>query len=182
MNKALLSSKTVNLEAPIFIAWFQCLVSALICFTMNRMSHFFPGIVSFPAGSPFHRETMKRVLPLSIVFTSMIATNNLCLKYVGVAFYYVGRSLTTVFNVILTYVFLKEKTSAKCLLCCAIIIIGFWMGVDQESITGDVFLIYVCFIVGYISFLLFNYRIILISWDGFWSFGILESINVFYIY
>lgn len=136
VNKALLSSKTVNLEAPIFIAWFQCFVSALICFTMNRMSHHFPGVVSFPPGSPFSIETMKRVIPLSILFTSMIATNNLCLKYVGVAFYYVGRSLTTVFNVILTYVFLKEKTSSKSLLCCAIIIIGFWMGVDQESVTG----------------------------------------------
>lgn len=30
----------------------------------------------------------------------MIAFNNLCLKYVGVSFYYVGRSLTTVFNVV----------------------------------------------------------------------------------
>ena len=30
----------------------------------------------------------------------MITFNNMCLKYVGVAFYYVGRSLTTVFNVV----------------------------------------------------------------------------------
>ena len=33
----------------------------------------------------------------------MILFNNLCLKYVGVAFYYVGRSLTTVFNVVSYY-------------------------------------------------------------------------------
>lgn len=39
----------------------------------------------------------------------MIATNNLCLKYVGVAFYYVGRSLTTVFNVVFTYILLGEN-------------------------------------------------------------------------
>lgn len=36
----------------------------------------------------------------------MITMNNLCLKYVGVAFYYVGRSLTTVFNVVMTYTLL----------------------------------------------------------------------------
>ncbi len=48
-----------------------------------------------------------QVLPLSIVFVSMIAFNNLCLKFVGVSFYYVGRSLTTVFNVFFTYVILK---------------------------------------------------------------------------
>lgn len=41
-----------------------------------------------------------QVLPLSIVFVGMITFNNLTLKYLGVAFYNVGRSLTTVFNVV----------------------------------------------------------------------------------
>lgn len=41
-----------------------------------------------------------QVLPLSFVFVAMIAFNNLCLKYVDVSFYYIGRSLTTVFNVV----------------------------------------------------------------------------------
>lgn len=76
-----------------------------------------------------------QVLPLSILFTSMIVTNNLCLKYVGVAFYYVGRSLTTVFNVILSFVLLGQRTSTKCIACCLIIVCGFWLGVDQESLT-----------------------------------------------
>lgn len=49
-----------------------------------------------------------QVLPLSIVFVAMIAFNNLCLKYVGVSFYYVGRSLTTVFNVICSYLILGK--------------------------------------------------------------------------
>ena len=39
------------------------------------------------------------VLPLSLVYLGMIAANNLCLKGVGVSFYYVARSLSTVFNV-----------------------------------------------------------------------------------
>lgn len=47
-----------------------------------------------------------QILPLSIVFVAMITFNNLCLKYVGVAFYYIGRSLTTVFNVLMTWVLL----------------------------------------------------------------------------
>lgn len=41
-----------------------------------------------------------QVLPLSVVFVGMITFNNLCLKYLGVSFYNVGRSLTTVFNVV----------------------------------------------------------------------------------
>lgn len=78
-----------------------------------------------------------QVLPLAILFTSMIVTNNLCLKYVGVAFYYVGRSLTTVFNVILTFFLLGQRTSTHCILCCVLICCGFWLGVDQESLTDS---------------------------------------------
>ncbi len=48
----------------------------------------------------YRLEVARQVLPLSIVFVCMIAFNNLCLKFVGVAFYNVGRSLTTVFNVV----------------------------------------------------------------------------------
>ena len=33
---------------------------------------------------------LKRVLPLSLVFVAMITFNNLCLKFVGVSFYYIG--------------------------------------------------------------------------------------------
>ena len=69
------------------------------------------------------------MFPLSVVFASMITFNNLCLKYVTVAFYNIGRSLTTVFNVLFTYSILKEKTSPKALLCCACIIGGFFLGI-----------------------------------------------------
>lgn len=69
----------------------------------------------------------------------MITTNNLCLKYASVAYYYIGRSLTTIFNVIFTYIVLGEKTSVKCILCCAFIVFGFWLGVDQEHLAGNVF-------------------------------------------
>ena len=43
-----------------------------------------------------------QVMPLSVIFVSMITFNNLTLKFLGVAFYNVGRSLTTVFNVVST--------------------------------------------------------------------------------
>lgn len=78
----------------------------------------------------------REVLPLSFVFVAMITFNNLCLKYVGVSFYYVGRSLTTVFNVICSYLILGHTTAPKALLCCGLIIFGFFLGVDQEDVTG----------------------------------------------
>lgn len=129
--------KHVKLNATLFVTWFQCLVSTTICVTITFLSHKFPRLFPFnlPQADPFNWNTVKNVIPLSILFTTMISTNNLCLRYVSVAFYYVGRSLTTIFNVILTYVFLKEKQSFQSILCCFVIIAGFFLGVDQESLT-----------------------------------------------
>ncbi|CAH0717431.1 unnamed protein product, partial [Brenthis ino] len=140
VNKSLLSSQTVALEAPLFITWFQCIVSFTICFTLSRTGGI-PGIFSFPKGTPWSKEVVGKVIPLSIMFTLMIATNNLCLKYVDVSFYYIGRSLTTVFNVIFSWVLLRQATSYRCILCCGFIIFGFYLGVDQENLLGSFSLI-----------------------------------------
>ncbi|XP_076240802.1 GDP-fucose transporter nac [Calliopsis andreniformis] len=137
INKALLSSDIINLDAPLFVTWCQCIISLVICVTLSGLSKWFPRHIKFPEGNPYTLETLKKVLPLTLLFTGMIATNNLCLKYVGIAFYYVGRSLTTVFNVIFTYLILGEKTSTKCIACCAFIVTGFWLGVDQEHVAGS---------------------------------------------
>jgi len=46
----------------------------------------------------------------------MVTFNNLCLKYVSVAFYYLVRSLTTVTNVFFTFMILSkfEVTLLQC--------------------------------------------------------------------
>ncbi|XP_049953325.1 GDP-fucose transporter 1 [Schistocerca serialis cubense] len=137
VNKSLLSGETVNLNAPLFVTWYQCVVSSFVCFSLSTLSKWFPSIVSFPNGSPFQKEVFLKVLPLSILFTGMIAFNNLCLKYVDVSFYYIGRSLTTVFNVLLSYIILGQKTSFKVGACCAFIVGGFWLGIDQENGIGS---------------------------------------------
>ncbi|XP_003699631.1 GDP-fucose transporter nac isoform X1 [Megachile rotundata] len=137
INKALLSSNSINLDAPLFVTWCQCIVSLIICASLSKLSKEFPEYIKFPDGNPYTKETLSKILPLSLLFTGMIATNNLCLKYVGIAFYYVGRSLTTVFNVIFTYLILGQRTSIKCIACCTFIVTGFWLGVDQEHIAGS---------------------------------------------
>ncbi|KAJ0179160.1 hypothetical protein K1T71_004872 [Dendrolimus kikuchii] len=136
VNKRLLSSKEVALEAPLFITWFQCVVSFLICFAFSSTGGI-PKVFAFPKGTPWNVDACKKVIPLSLMFTLMIATNNLCLKYVGVPFYYVGRSLTTVFNVVFSWLLLRQTTSYKCISCCAFIIFGFYLGVDQENLLGS---------------------------------------------
>ncbi|XP_013068827.2 GDP-fucose transporter 1-like [Biomphalaria glabrata] len=135
MNKYLLSSDDLKLDAPLFVTWFQCIVTFLLCILLSLGSQFVPKYVSFP-GVKIELKLLRATLPLSIIFVCMITFNNLCLKYIGVAFYFVGRSLTTVFNVVFTYFMLQQTTSGKALACCGIIIAGFFMGVDQEGASG----------------------------------------------
>ncbi|KAJ8682585.1 hypothetical protein QAD02_018377 [Eretmocerus hayati] len=157
VNKALLSSDKVHLDAPLFITWYQCVTSVSICLCLKLLSEISPQYFHFPRGTPFSSKIIKQILPLSILFTSMIATNNLCLKYVGVAFYYVGRSLTTVFNVIFTYAILGERTCIRTITCCIVIIFGFWLGVDQENVAGSLSVIGTVFgVLGSLSLSLYS--------------------------
>jgi GDP-fucose transporter C1 len=135
INKTLLSE--IDLNAPMFIALYQTLITALICFMKKGLAKVFPKHFSFPDTNVWNVKTMKTILPVSWMFTMMIAMNNLCLKYVSVAFYYIGRSLTTIFNVSFTYILLGEKTSKECLFFCGVIIFGFYLGVDQENLAGS---------------------------------------------
>lgn len=119
LNNYLLDNR--ELDAPLFVTFYQCAVTVGLCRVMQLLSGFCPGIIDFPSVS-FNLKTSREVLPLSVVFICMITFNNLCLKYVGVAFYTVGRSLTTVFNVVFSFIILRQTTSLQALMCCGIII------------------------------------------------------------
>ncbi len=130
INKLLFTRDVVQLDAFFFITWFQCFFSALYYYIYDIISG------TRARKSPTSLSILKSVFPLSVVFSSMIIFNNLCLKYVNISFYYLGRSLTTVFNVLLTYAILHQRTSLKTCACCALIIFGFWLGIDQEQFIG----------------------------------------------
>uniref|UniRef100_A0A0B6ZMF5 Sugar phosphate transporter domain-containing protein n=1 Tax=Arion vulgaris TaxID=1028688 RepID=A0A0B6ZMF5_9EUPU len=144
VNKYLLSSEDVKLNAPLFVTWFQCLITVLMCALLSVGGQMFPDKIKFPS-LKIEPKLLRATLPLSIIFVCMITFNNLCLKFIGVAFYFVGRSLTTVFNVVFTYMMLQQTTSGKALLCCGVIIAGFFMGVDQEGASGTLSIIGVVF-------------------------------------
>ncbi|XP_064094799.1 GDP-fucose transporter 1-like [Macrobrachium nipponense] len=137
VNKYLLGgSSGHDKDAPLFVTWFQCFVTAVACILLSQASKVFPNLITFPEVGHLEKSKARQVLPLTFMFVGMITLNNLCLKYVGVAFYYVGRSLTTIFNVIFTYIMLGQKTSSPAIVCCAVIIGGFFLGVDQENEAG----------------------------------------------
>eukprot|EP00092_Neocalanus_flemingeri_P013686 GFUD01014759.1.p1 GENE.GFUD01014759.1~~GFUD01014759.1.p1 ORF type:complete len:344 (-),score=92.60 GFUD01014759.1:74-1105(-) len=135
VNKALLSGSE-KLEAPLFVTCYQCVVTVAACYAIRAAARRFPDRISFPS-LELDMNIMKQVLPLSIVFVGMITFNNLCLKNVGISFYYIGRSLTTVFNVLMTYFILGQKTSLSAIGCCGLILGGFYLGVDQEGAAGS---------------------------------------------
>ncbi|XP_064466372.1 GDP-fucose transporter 1-like [Ornithodoros turicata] len=136
INDRLLSDKDRKLNAPLFITFFQCVVSTLLCLVLSFFSEKFPSILWFPkVGLDFN--ILRALIPLSGFFVATITFNNLCLKYVGVAFYTVSRSLTTVFNVIFTFLVLRQTTSTRAVLCCAVIVAGFVLGVNQEGRMGS---------------------------------------------
>jgi GDP-fucose transporter C1 len=143
VNKMLMDKRT-SMEAPIFMTWFQCVVTVGICWALGEAgTRSQPGswFKQFPK---FHykMETAWKLLPLSLVFVGMITFNNLCLKYVEVSFYNVARSLTIVFNVIFTFAMLGQKTSRETLFALAIVVLGFYVGSESEvnfSLIGTVF-------------------------------------------
>jgi solute carrier family 35 (GDP-fucose transporter), member C1 len=165
LNKVLMSSEGVSISAPLFITWYQCIITALICWgagkiseTIQRRGELLPlseneadsgskghGGKSFFSQFPkaeYNADIGRKVMPLSIIFVGMITFNNLCLKWVEVSFYNVARSLTIVFNVVLSRFILGTPNSLKTLLCLAVVIVGFFMGAKGEirfSMIGTVF-------------------------------------------
>lgn len=138
VNKTLLGGSSMgDKDAPLFVTWFQCIVTTAACLFFAYTTKLFPSIINFPEVGNIEIPKAKKILPLTCVFVGMISMNNLSLKYMGVAFYFVGRSLTTIFNVIFTYMILGQKTSMSAILCCGVIIGGFWLGVDQENLAGS---------------------------------------------
>ncbi|CAH2325882.1 GDP-fucose transporter 1 isoform X1 [Pelobates cultripes] len=136
LNKYLLDSPSLNLKAPLFVTFYQCLVTVALCKGLSLFSHVIPSnVVEFPSVR-FDLKVLRSILPLSLVFIGMITFNNLCLMYLGVAFYTVGRCLSTVFNVLLSYLLLKQTTSLYALLSCGVILGGFCLGIDQEGQGG----------------------------------------------
>ena len=155
LNKILMSNDGVSIPAPLFVTWYQCVVTAVICMAAGRCgesarrlpSSNYTSVAqdehegarqakpSFFAQFPkaeYNLGVARRVFPLSLVFVGMITFNNLCLKWVEVSFYNVARSLTIVFNVFFSYALLGIPTSTRTCLCLGIVVFGFVLGSHGE--------------------------------------------------
>uniref|UniRef100_A0A6U3XE39 Sugar phosphate transporter domain-containing protein n=1 Tax=Ditylum brightwellii TaxID=49249 RepID=A0A6U3XE39_9STRA len=166
LNKMLMSNDGVSIPAPLFVTWYQCVITTAICYAAgvcgeraSRLPSDYKAVAttdsdgnttpaspkpSFFAQFPkaeYKLSVSKKVFPLSVIFVCMIIFNNLCLKWVEVSFYNVARALTIVFNVMFSRVLLGIPTSTRTLLCLLIVILGFFIGSAGElhfSLRGTV--------------------------------------------
>jgi GDP-fucose transporter C1 len=126
-----MTGTTIHLDAPLFLTWTQIVCAVIGCIILGNLRNKLQMFAFFPSFE-YKIEIAKQVMPLTIVFTGMIVFNNLCLKFVEVSFYQVARSLTIVFNVLLSYFVLKQSTSRKSLFWVSVVIAGYLLGCDGE--------------------------------------------------
>ena len=113
----------------------------------------------------------------------MITFNNLCLKYVEVSFYNVARSLTIVFNVFFSRIFLGIPTSLKTILCLGIVIIGFAVGSHGElnfSLIGTVSGVMSSLFVSLNS--IFTKKVLPVVDDNHWKLTFYNNVNATFLF
>jgi len=211
LNKILMSNEGISIPAPLFVTWYQCVVTVLICWLAGlcgqrarssaaATTQYTPVNVddsgnSVPANPPrpsffaqFPRTEYlgaqaKAIFPLSLVFVGMITFNNLCLKYVEVSFYNVARSLTIVFNVFFSRVFLGIPTSFKTILCLGVVIVGFLIGSHGElnfSLIGTVSGILSSLFVSLNS--IFTKKVLPVVDDNHWKLTFYNNVNASFLF
>lgn len=191
LNKVLMSDERISISAPLFITWFQCVITSFICWLAgicgqaanasgdSSEKSFF---AQFPKAE-YKSSVASKVFPLSIIFVGMITFNNICLKLVEVSFYNVARSLTIVFNVFFSSVFLGQKSSAKTIFCLLIVIGGFFLGANGElnfSLIGTIAGVMSSLFVSLNS--IFTKKILAVVDDNHWRLTFYNNLNASFLF
>lgn len=122
LNKFVLSHATYRLDAPLFVTWLQLVMALVFVVVLGRLPPL--GGLQIPRFE-FRPAIAAKVLPVTLLYVGMLATNNLCLTYVNMAFFQVARSLTIVFNIVLTIAVLHNPVSVRTIVACVVVIAGF---------------------------------------------------------
>lgn len=213
LNKILMSNEGISIPAPLFVTWFQCVFTVMICWLAglcgqrarrsgaeaqyaplnadggdgngNSMNSNQPRpsfFAQFPKAE-YLVGNARQIFPLSLVFVGMITFNNLCLKLVEVSFYNVARSLTIVFNVFFSGVFLGMNTSFKTILCLGVVIVGFLMGSHGElnfSLMGTVSGVMSSLFVSLNS--IFTKKVLPVVDDNHWKLTFYNNVNATFLF
>ena len=186
LNKFLFSSKELNLNAPLFVTWYQSVVSVLFCWTAGFIiGDSFPRFGTFPKIRPDFK--MASACFLFSAFTAgAITFKNLTLTEIDIAFYNVSLALGTIFTVFFSWSILKQQISPIIIFTCVVISIGFVMGVEQEKKLTDVPLLGIFYglmssIVGPLSQIQLKRTLPLVD-NNLWLLTFYNNLNGLFIY
>uniref|UniRef100_A0A7S2EWA7 Sugar phosphate transporter domain-containing protein n=1 Tax=Trieres chinensis TaxID=1514140 RepID=A0A7S2EWA7_TRICV len=206
LNKMLMSNEGMSIPAPLFVTWYQCVITMLICWIAGKIGERARKNSSYQAvsvsdsadatsNSPkpsffaqFPRATYemavaRRIFPLSVVFVGMITFNNLCLKWVEVSFYNVARSLTIVFNVFFTHALLGISSSFRTIVCLLVVIVGFFIGGYGEinfSLIGTIAGVMSSLFVSLNS--IFTKKVLPVVDDNHWRLTFYNNVNATFLF
>jgi GDP-fucose transporter C1 len=130
LNRVVLTDKTEKAGA-LFVSWYQFVVAYVIIVIITTFCPCVPLLNLFPRLS-YRPALFVKVIPVSAAYLLMVGFNNKCLEFVSVSSYQIVRSLTIVFNIILTYLVLGQTTSLRAMIACGGVVAGFFIGVEGE--------------------------------------------------
>lgn len=201
LNKVLMSNEGVSVTAPLFVTWYQCIVTSIICWVAGicgdraqysggysrlnteEVQEVRPSFFAQFPRTTYRPSVALQIFPLSCVFVGMITFNNLCLKYVEVSFYNVARSLTIVFNVFFSWVLLNSNSSCKTITCLFVVVFGFVIGTEGEvnfSLIGTSFGVLSSFFVSLNS--IFTKKVLPAVDDNHWRLTWYNNVNASIIF
>lgn len=132
VNKVMLR----NVHAPLTVLLAQLWIAAILLYILGASRVFrIPTLAEFA-------QDWRPLVPLIGINVVGLALNTLCLGYVSAAHYQVARSLVLPFTVLLSFLFLSVIPTPNILGACAIVVLGFWVGVAGElelSVIGVIF-------------------------------------------
>ncbi|KAJ6234373.1 nucleotide sugar transporter family [Anaeramoeba flamelloides] len=126
MNKFLLSNSEEK-PSPFLMTWIQILGTVFICWVMGEINKKHETLIKMPPYE-FKLERVKQILPVTLVFISMIINGNYCLQHVRASFFMIARSLHILFTVTFSYRLFHIMPSRNVLSACIVVTIGYIIG------------------------------------------------------
>lgn len=128
----------LSTSTPLFFLWTQ-LVIAVVLFLFSD----FTGLLPEKHRLTFDLNICKGLVPNVSLNVIGLSFSNYTLKYVDASFYQVARGLVLPFTVCTSLIFLHSRPSLRILLSCALVTLGFFVGVFLDgtsvSATGIMF-------------------------------------------
>ncbi|XP_071970488.1 GDP-fucose transporter 1-like [Engystomops pustulosus] len=133
LNKSLLDSSSLMLDAPFFITFYQCLL------TISLLHFIFSGYDMKPPFLRFTPKILQNISPPIMVSIGLITLNQRCLHYIGLDISPLCWCLNTISNLLLSYILVTQTETLHALLSCGVILGGFWLGITPGTMYSLVF-------------------------------------------